>query len=417
MAPKSVTFRRHDHLVSVLFGDLLSHSYNITFSMFLYLVDLALAAEAAAHNSQDLQASRMPKNESLLKVQNHRKYQGRSKDATPVLCHRCGGGHSPKDCRFREAECRVCKNKGHIARACRSRKRVRSTHKVTQDQAESQPDDKEEVLGLHHTRSKAAGLMTVTVKANQADLLMEVDTGASASLISEATYKQLWQGNLPRLKKTNVKLRTYSGELLKVLGSITIDVVYEGQNEKLPLLVVAGEGPSLLGKNWMTKIRLNWNKLVHKVQAEDYTLDAVLQKHPDAFKERLGHVKNYSAKIHVDPSSSPRFCKARLVAYALRGKVNAELDRLQQEGIIEPVEFSEWAAPIVPVMKSNGSLRICGDYKVTVNSASKLDKYPLPRIEDLFSLLEGGKIYSKLDLSSAFCNNVTCIECYCVLCL
>ena len=39
MAPKSVTFRRHDHLVSVLFGDLLSHSYNITFSMFLYLVD------------------------------------------------------------------------------------------------------------------------------------------------------------------------------------------------------------------------------------------------------------------------------------------------------------------------------------------------------------------------------------------
>ena len=38
MAPKSVTFRRHDHLVSVLFGHLLSHSYNITFSMFMYLV-------------------------------------------------------------------------------------------------------------------------------------------------------------------------------------------------------------------------------------------------------------------------------------------------------------------------------------------------------------------------------------------
>ena len=188
-------------------------------------------AEAAARNSQDLQASRMPKNESLLKVQNHRKYRGWSKDTTPVLCHRCGGGHSPKDCRFREAECQVFKNKGHIARACRSRKRVRSTHKVTQDQVESQPDDKEEVLGLHHTRSNAAEPMTVTVTANEADLLMEVDTGASASLISEATYKQLWQGNLSRLKKTNVKLCTYSGELLKVLGSITIDVVYEGQNQ------------------------------------------------------------------------------------------------------------------------------------------------------------------------------------------
>ena len=42
MAPKSVTFRRHDHLVSVLFGDLLSHSYNITFSMFLDLVIIGI---------------------------------------------------------------------------------------------------------------------------------------------------------------------------------------------------------------------------------------------------------------------------------------------------------------------------------------------------------------------------------------
>ena len=54
------------------------------------------------------------------------------------------------------------------------------------------------------------------------------------------------------------------------------------------------------------------------------------------------------------------------------------------------------------MIKPNGSLRICGDYKVTVNSASKLDKYLLPRIEDLFSQLEGGKTYSKLDLSNAF---------------
>ena len=48
MAPKSVTFRRHDHLVSVLFGDLLSHSYNITFSMFLYLV--TVVADFVCHS-------------------------------------------------------------------------------------------------------------------------------------------------------------------------------------------------------------------------------------------------------------------------------------------------------------------------------------------------------------------------------
>ena len=47
MAPKSVTFRQHDHLVSVLFGDLLSHSYNITFSMFLYLVNVIVSTVGA----------------------------------------------------------------------------------------------------------------------------------------------------------------------------------------------------------------------------------------------------------------------------------------------------------------------------------------------------------------------------------
>ena len=50
MAPKSVTFRRHDHLVSVLFGDLLSHSYNITFSMFLDLVTVVFA-DFACHSN------------------------------------------------------------------------------------------------------------------------------------------------------------------------------------------------------------------------------------------------------------------------------------------------------------------------------------------------------------------------------
>ena len=66
------------------------------------------------------------------------------------------------------------------------------------------------------------------------------------------------------------------------------------------------------------------------------------------------------------------------------------------------MEFSDWAAPIVPVVKTDGSIRICGDYKVTVNQAAKLDKYPLPWIDSIFASLEGGKIFSKLDLAHAY---------------
>ena len=76
--------------------------------------------------------------------------------------------------------------------------------------------------------------------------------------------------------------------------------------------------------------------------------------------------------------------------------------RLTKEGILEPVEFSSWAAPIVPVLKSDkSSVRICGDFKVTVNPVVTLDKYPIPRVEDLFAQLAGGKMFTKLDLSQA----------------
>ena len=67
------------------------------------------------------------------------------------------------------------------------------------------------------------------------------------------------------------------------------------------------------------------------------------------FCDELGRVKDATAKV-------------RTVPYALRPKVEQGLERLQQAGVIEPVQFSEWAAPIVPVMKKDGSVWICGDY-------------------------------------------------------
>ena len=74
----------------------------------------------------------------------------------------------------------------------------------------------------------------------------------------------------------------------------------------------------------------------------------------------------------------PKFCKVRPVAYAMKGKIEEELKRLQEEGTIEPVQFSEWTAPFGPILKPDNSIRICGDYKTTVNQVSKVDNYPIP---------------------------------------
>ena len=83
--------------------------------------------------------------------------------------------------------------------------------------------------------------------------------------------------------------------------------------------------------------------------------------------------------------------------------VEKELDRLQELKIIEPVEYSDWAAPIIPVLKSDkASVRICGDFSTTVNKASPLDRYPIPKIEDLFATLHRGKQFTKLDMSQAY---------------
>lgn len=79
-----------------------------------------------------------------------------------------------------------------------------------------------------------------------------------------------------------------------------------------------------------------------------------------------------------------------------------ELDRLQELGVITPVTHSEWAAPIVLILKGDGSIRLCGDYKVTVNPVLLIDSYPLPRIEDLFASLSGGTVFSKLVLKHAY---------------
>ena len=108
------------------------------------------------------------------------------------------------------------------------------------------------------------------------------------------------------------------------------------------------------------------------------------------------------AKIHIDANAKHVFCEARSVPYMMRGKIECTLDCLQSEGVISPVEFSDWACPIVHVLKSDGSIRICGDYKMTINKYSKQDQFPLPKANDLFASISGDQKFSRIDLESAY---------------
>ena len=122
----------------------------------------------------------------------------------------------------------------------------------------------------------------------------------------------------------------------------------------------------------------------------------------DVFEDKLGTFKSAKAKLTLKEDSQAHFCKARAVPYALRPKVEEELRRLQNEGILAKVEWSDWATPIVPVPRKDESVRICGDYKGTVNPELQAEQYPLPRIEDIFAKLSGGQKFSKIDLRQAY---------------
>lgn len=63
------------------------------------------------------------------------------------------------------------------------------------------------------------------------------------------------------LETTDISLRTYLGEELQVIGVITVTMCYEEQSADLPLVVVAGEGTSLFGRNWLEHIKLNWTDI------------------------------------------------------------------------------------------------------------------------------------------------------------
>jgi hypothetical protein len=123
---------------------------------------------------------------------------------------------------------------------------------------------------------------------------------------------------------------------------------------------------------------------------------------PDVFKSGIGTFNKCTKKLTVSEGAHPVWRRARPVPHVLRPAVSSELARLQNEGVISPVDWSEWGTPVVPVIKKNGQVRLCGDFKTTINPVLVDDKYPIPRIEDVFTALQGGLIFAKIDLSNAY---------------
>ena len=238
---------------------------------------IALAMESATANAAQLCSTgqeRSPEGAEVNKIMPHAHGQAaRRSEPEPQYnahtCFRCGDpSHSPNECRFRYAECRYCKKTEHIQSNCftkktedKRRKGNRAHHMTPSDNYEAQHVAHEQPGATYNifalTGSRLDPIVT-TVCVDWKLLSMEIDTGATLSIISEETCNQHWSTPRPCLQGTRNTLRTYTGQCVKITGIADVTVVAKtGSKHVLPLMVVPGNGPSLPGRNWLSTLQLD----------------------------------------------------------------------------------------------------------------------------------------------------------------
>ena len=116
----------------------------------------------------------------------------------------------------------------------------------------------------------------------------------------------------------------------------------------------------------------------------------------------MGVITGYKANIDLKPEAKPVFCKFRQPAFAHMEAIGRKIDQLESEGILVKVESSEYASPVMPVIKPDGDVRLCGDYKRSLNPNIDTAVYPLPVIEDCLWNVRGGELFTKLDIKAAY---------------
>ena len=177
---------------------------------------LALMIEAAEKDSKHLKMTQI---KTVEEVHYHGPRQSKSKTSDPlndgpVVCYRCGGPHLAPACKFKETECLYCKKKG----VCRAKKKAQD-HKKPRQPAHYVQDESDGAYGeLYVIRDPKCPPITVQVALNEVPVTFEVDTGASSTVIAESTFRCVQQRTPVDLQPSEVRLKTYTGEVIPILG-------------------------------------------------------------------------------------------------------------------------------------------------------------------------------------------------------
>ncbi|XP_011867907.1 PREDICTED: uncharacterized protein K02A2.6-like [Vollenhovia emeryi] len=177
------------------------------------------------------------------------------------------------------------------------------------------------------------------------------------------------------------------------------------------MVVMSRPGPTLIGRQWLKILGLwplkhlndsaNEIDKCHKIDNADVVKE-FKSEFPRLFGPGPGIYNKGMLKIVLKDSAVPVSLKARRLPFALMEKVETEINRLVKLKHLEKIDISEWSTPIVPVIKKDGSVRICGNFKLTINPYLVIDRHPIPLVDEIFAALSGGTKFSQIDLEHAY---------------
>lgn len=162
------------------------------------------------------------------------------------------------------------------------------------------------------------------------------------------------------------------------------------------------EREPLLGREWIRQLQLiQWVNSINTAQVTQDGTQVKVKKLIQSYRESLDPVstkiRGLQASLTMKENVNPVFLKARTVPFKLLHLVEQELQTLVKDGVLEKVNTSRWATSIVPVLKKNNRVRLCGDFSVTINPNLLIDEHPLPTTDELFASMAGGTKFTKID--------------------
>ncbi|XP_026546053.1 uncharacterized protein K02A2.6-like, partial [Notechis scutatus] len=145
----------------------------------------------------------------------------------------------------------------------------------------------------------------------------------------------------------------------------------------------------LLGLQWFAPLGIEVTGINH-IEEADWE-QQLAKDFQEVFDGTLGKYRGPPISFSLDPNIAPIRLKPSRVPFALRKKIDEQLDKLVKQGVLQPIDHGRWETPIVTPVKPDGSVRICGDYKATLNCALQQSAYPVPVVQQLLHSLGGGQ--------------------------